>query len=366
MILKRIILNSFRNYDNFSCNFSNQINVITGQNGQGKTNLLEAIYYVSYLKSFRSAESIHLSKDLNGYFSIGLFLENEKKIDRLTVTLQAKKRFLKINDQLFKSNFLKQRHFFDVLLIAERDLSLAMSNPIKRRSYFDDILSMLLKEYGVVLDDYSKVLQNRNRELKKGHFFDKWDELLCEYGFKIISARKSFIKVINELFKAVFFKLTDKELGEPILSYWQRNRISKETLLEDECVSLKDYVNFIDKTRRLDKLKQVTHFGPHSDDFFFGIKNRDLKFTASQGQMRLFIYALKLTILEYLTGTMKRKPILLLDDIFADLDLRKVELLMEWIKGKGQVIITSANEYLIERMDKDINLFRLKEGRLLK
>lgn len=357
MIIKKLNLTNFRNYDNLEIEFNKKINIIYGNNAQGKTNILEGIFVLCLTKSHRLYVDSNLIKHNQEFTNlIGIF-EN-KPIDdvkKLSINNSGKKLELnnnhvkKINDYIINSN---------IIIFYPEDLNLIKGSPQERRRYLNVELSQLYNNYIIYLNDYNKLLKMRNDYLKKIKFNENVDlnyfsiltNYLIQRSVSIYEIRKKYFEDLNKIIGDIYYEISGykdfKLIYKPSVNL-DSNDVQK-TMLEEF------------KKRYNDEVRLgTTVIGPHKDDYYFTLDNNNLKENGSQGQQRMSIIAYKLAEISLFKNIKGEKPILLLDDVFSELDDIKKNLLLKYIDDDFQVIITTTDL-------KNINENILKKAKLIK
>ena len=337
MHIKKVTLNNFRNYENLNIDFEENINLLYGNNAQGKTNIIESIFLCAMGKSFRSnkeKELIYFDKE-NANIDLIFFRENREY--KVTVKIENKKTFFingikqqKISDIIGKLN---------VVIFTPDDIEIVKDGPQKRRKFLDMMISSLKPNYMYLLNRYNKVLEQRNVFLKKikfencnMEFLDILDNQLSDLSFKIYTYRKYFVEKINENIKVFHKMITKCGQEEEINIKYITNGTNEEKYLE----SLK-------KSRDIDLKRGYTATGIHKDDFIIYINQRPVSNFGSQGQQRTSILSLKLAELAIVKEETGDFPVLLLDDFMSELDEKRRKAFMENIKD-NQVIITCTDK----------------------
>jgi DNA replication and repair protein RecF len=350
MYLEKLQLINFKNYEEVKLEFSSKANVLVGKNGSGKTNLLDAIHYLSLTKSAFSADnfSIRIGEQ---FFTIKGTFRKVKDTNEILCSLQAgAKKVLKENGnehQKFSDHIGK----YPVVLIAPDDTQLVKEGSDERRKFFDAIISQLDKPYLEALMQYNYALKQRNSLLKMFAetnsvdevAIESYDRILVSAGNAIFKKRISFLEEFKPVFKKYYnFIVAD----EPIdLAY--KSDVQKT-----------NFAAGLSANRSRDILLQRTNFGIHKDDYHFIIGSGDLKRLGSQGQQKSFIISLKLAQFEIIKQHKKLKPVLLLDDIFDKLDDFRIAKLLDLIKNDefGQLFITDARPDRTALLLKQINI----------
>ena len=347
MIIKSLYLNNYRNYDEIQLNFHEYLNVIYGKNGNGKTNLIEAIIYLSNLKSFRGVNDFNLIKFNQNNFCIKGDIKLKSENRKLTVTYVDNKRHLFVG-----LNEIKKSYDFignlNAIVFSPSDVSLFSDIPDRRRKFLDQELSKISPAYLFNLSQYKTILKERNNLLKELEIDELFLEILTNklssLADYIISKRIEFINNIKKYANSIFKTLYNDESIELDILY--------KTYKKDCEKSLK---HFLDNLKS-DKEKQKTNIGPHLDDFVVTINNQDISLFGSQGQNRLAILSIKLGLLKYINESNYENAIVVLDDVLSELDINKRQNLLNFLKDTNQVFITTANKKDVE----DINLSKIK------
>ena len=358
MIIKSLELANFRNYDSLEINFSNGTNILYGNNAQGKTNILEAIYLSSTTKSHKGSKDRDIINFDQEEAHIRTLLEKDGLENRIDMHLRKNKsKGIAINGQKIKKA-AELLGLLNVVFFSPEDLSIIKNGPAERRRFVDMELCQLDSFYLYNLNHYNKIVNQRNKLLKDMYFHPElkdtlniWDSQLVSFGSKIIERRELFIKQLNEIIYEIHRKLSgDKE--ELSICY------EPDTLIED-------YGRLLSRSQEKDiKLKQTT-VGPHRDDFSFIEKNIDIRKFGSQGQQRTAALSLKLSEIELVKKMTKDNPVLLLDDVLSELDSDRQNYLLNNI-GDIQTIITCTglDEFVNNRFEID-KVFQIENGRLI-
>lgn len=364
MILESISLTNFKNYEQAEISFCNEINYITGLNGSGKTNLLDAIHYLSMTRSAINSIDGQNIKNKEEFFVIqGNFIIKDKK-QKVICSLKsgAKKKF-RVND----TTYLKlSEHIgeFPLVLIAPNDYELIRNGSETRRKFFDSTISQTSKEYLRNLIEYTHYLKQRNALLKRFretgkrdmNLIGQYDYKLIKLGSKIFDKRKDFIeKYVSDFSKYYNFLSNDKE--NISINYTSK-------------ASDSDFENLFKNSIEKDILLERTNVGIHRDDYEFLINAKAVKKIGSQGQQKSFLVSLKLAQLDFLKTHFGFAPLLLLDDIFDKLDDERISKLIELISIEKfqQIFITDAREERIKTLPDKIKgtlkMIKIIEGKI--
>ena len=348
MYLKRIKIKNYRNYDSLEAVFEKGINYLYGLNGVGKTNLIEAIYYVSNLESFRTNDDKSLLKDFKGEFYIDAI------VDDLEYSLLVNKdsKLLSVDGIIYK----KYREYLgrvNVIEFCPEEVYLLKDFPKDRRKFLDKEISKIDKEYMNHVLIYNKLLKQRNELLKsndmyKDDLLNVIDEKISEYQVPIINKRRNFLmeieKNINQ-FKTSLNKLYKFDIKYECLF----ENASKEEIL-------KTYKDNLEK----DKEKMITSVGIHKDDFKIYISDNDASKFGSQGEQRFIVLLIKLALVNLVRKRIDECPIVVLDDVFSELDEGRRKEIYDILKSFDQVFITGCDKKDLKGIDKFIS-YEIKE-----
>lgn len=365
MYLKRLKLTNFKNYQSFDTEFSSNINCFIGKNGVGKTNILDAIYYLSTCKSFLQPIDGYNINEGELFFSIEGYFEKDELIDKvLCATKKDEKKVFKRNEKEYKK-LSEHIGLYPVVIISPYDRNLIQLGSDVRRKFIDGVIAQYDKIYLADLLSYNKVVSQRNALLKffaANRKFDLenlqlYNEKLIKYGNPIFEKRKIFIKKIEPIFNKYYARIGNKN-ESIILSY-------KSNLLNQNFNDLLD--NSIEKDRAI----KYTSEGIHKDDLNFLIDGYPIKKRGSQGQQKSFLIALKLAQFEFMKTENSFKPILLLDDIFDKLDSDRVEEIVKLVNDDyfGQIFITDTHpehiETILIKLDNEYRIFMIENAKII-
>jgi DNA replication and repair protein RecF len=346
MFLENINLFNFKNYQELNLTFSPQINCFVGENGSGKTNLLDAIHYLSLTKSaFSSVDSQNIRHEEAFFMVKGDFFKDEKK-HTVQCNLQSGQKKVVKHNKVDYEKLAEHIGQFPVVMIAPDDTSIIKEGSENRRKFFDGILSQLDRNYLDNLMRYNHVLKQRNSLLKQfaeRNYLDKdllepYDIQIINLGLKISETRKIYLEQFLPLFVSHYQDLSDHK--------------EKVDLVYESDVLETDFKERFVKNVRKDLALQRTTMGVHKDDFNFVIDGYPLKKFGSQGQQKSFLIALKLTQFDTIHQAKGFKPVLLLDDIFDKLDDKRIDKLMQMVSGHsfGQLFVTDARPERTKRI----------------
>lgn len=330
MIIKHIKLINFRNHSEYIFDCKDETSLILGENGSGKTSVLEAIYILTQGKSFRATDP-EILKHGTEYYRIELEYENGEKT---IATYDGKnKQFIKLDK---KTKRLSKKHKYPVVLFLPSDLNLIDHSPGRRRDYFNRILSQLDEKYSTSISRYEKALKQRNEILKRENVSKEelfsWNILLSKYGTEIYNSRKTFVQDLNSRLTEIYRTIA-KNSDEIDITY--KTEIEKS--------SEEYYLKKLEDSFLKDSYLGYTTFGIHKDDFVFNFNKNLANGSASRGETRSVILALKFIEAKLIYEKLNQKPIVLLDDVFSELDEMRRKCLIENFK-ENQVIITSVEK----------------------
>ena len=342
MWINEINLINFRNYNSQKIELDKNINVFFGENAQGKTNIIEAIFLSSIGKSFRTNKE----KELIKFNEEKAFVEiNYKKRDRegnLKIEIGDKKNIYLNGIKLKKLSELLGN--INIVIFTPDDINILKGGPQNRRKFLDIMISQLRPNYMYILNLYLKTLEQRNNYLKQiklenkdENLLDIWDEKLIDYGYKIFQYRKEFIEKIKEKINKIHKNITD-------------NKEDIEIKYFSDASTRQNFINELKSRRKLDIIKGYTTKGIHRDDFMIYINDKEIESFGSQGQHRTAILSLKISELQVIYDDIGEYPILLLDDFMSELDSKRRKNFLDNIKDI-QVIITCTEKIPLEKLN---------------
>lgn len=366
MYLESIKLKNFRNYSDLNIRFSPNINIIYGKNAQGKTNLLESIYFLAVTKSHHSFLDSKLIKNGQNYLITEGKIINQDTDTKYQIFIQEGKKTLKINDDIIKKvgDYISN---INIIIFYPDDLELIKGNPQNRRRYLNVQLSQLSSKYFKVLNDYNKLLKIRNDYLKKyvdridfdEKYFDIITDHLIDKSVYIYKMRKKYIEKINEYCKNISKKIFNT------INFKINYIYSFEKILNDDQNVKEKIIEEYKKSFLKEKKYRSTVLGPHKDELEFILDDNNIKFYGSQGQQRLAVLVFKLAEIEIFNDYKNTYPILLLDDVFSELDTVKKNNLLGYINNNMQTIITTTD---LNNLDKNLinmsKLIKIVDGKL--
>ena len=344
MFLESIYCKNFRNFRDLSLKLFDGRNLIIGNNGIGKTNLIEMVYFLSTFGSFRTKRADNLL-----YFGEKFFILSGVYGDREVKIKYSGKKEVFIND--LKQNSIKEAFgAIPVVALTNEDVNIINGDPSKRRYLMNISISLYDRKYLAYLYEFRKVKKQRNKLLlraKKGGplgNFELWEKQLIGLIYPIVEARKAFIDKLSLYAREIFGELTGKSATIQYIPGADYSNIEEEF-----------------KRKRQHEIEVgYTLFGPHRDNIRFLVGDHSAKTSASFGVKKLLVTSLKIAISRMLTEIRGEEPVLLIDEMLGGLDKRNANSLSEFLSEAGQVLITTTDKYLIN--DKDYNVYMIEEG----
>ncbi|MGM0501539.1 MAG: DNA replication/repair protein RecF [Bacillota bacterium] len=367
MYLSQLFLNKFRNYSEQYVQFNQNLNLIIGENAQGKTNLLEAIYLLGTGDSHRT----NINSELVNWKQNGFYLKGElikKSQDyKLEMKLKNGSKEIRVNDnKLEKTSDLLG--YLNVIIFSPEDLELVKGSPRLRRKFINLELSQIQPYYKHNLKEYNQVVKQRNNLLKKirdanapDNMLEVWNQQLVELGTKIIKKRLEALDKLKVLARLMQRKLTN---GTESLKLKYDSKLNIKHNSSKSEIKEK-FTTYLKKNKKKEIERGVTTIGPHRDDISLSVNEVDIRKYGSQGQQRTTALALKLSELEFMKSEIGEYPVLLLDDVFSELDNKRSEYLLETIKNKIQTFITSTNLKRLEDLTQEHTTYKIKNGSVI-
>lgn len=366
MHLNKLTLSNFKNISQEEFSFCKNVNCFVGENGAGKTNILDAIYYLSLCKSYFSNIDANNIKHESDFFSIhGLYdMDENGNIEKYSCVVQrGVKKIFKLDDNPY-TKLAQHICKIPLVIITPSDQELIIGQSFIRRKFVDIVLSQAIPLYVQNLSDYNRALQQRNICLKKCNStslsdletIKLLDEQLISLGKEVHIARKKFINEFSSIVQ-YYYNYISSEKEQVRLQYQSQD-------LEN------NFRNLLLESRERDIFLGYTTIGVHKDDLLLKMNQYEVKKYASQGQQKSFLIALKLAQFEYLFKKTKLKPILLLDDIFDKLDLSRIKQLMSLVGSDrfGQVFLTDTQIERIKEIflnqDVEHRIYKISNGRM--
>lgn len=358
MFFKSVELKNYRNYDLLKLKFTPTINIIVGKNGQGKTNILESLYYTGHLKSHRVCDDTILIKNSKKNFKILSKIQKNEFLDEIKIenTEYSRKIYLNNDEITKKSEYLE---LINIILFEPSNLELIKGAPNIRREFLNDAIININHSYYNILNDYNKLLKMRNEYLKSRRNDKEYLEVLDKYfidkAMLIYQMRNKYINKINEFITNIFRDIMN--IDNLKIQYKSFYNI----LLEQE--NPKEYFqNFLKENYEKEKNIGLTSEGPHKDDFVFLTNQINLKEYGSQGQQRAGVISLKFAEAEIIKKYKKTLPVLLLDDVFSELDGIRKNNLLKYLSSGSQVILTTTDiNKISKKLIDNANIIKIEQ-----
>lgn len=361
MYINNLKLKNFRNYDNTDISFNKGVNVLTGDNAQGKTNILESIYYCSLGKSHRTNKDKELIEWNKEFSYINIHVEKERIDKKIEIKIfKEGKKGIKVNSVPI-SRISDLIGSFNCVIFSPEDLKIVKDSPAFRRKFIDIELCKLSKRYYFNLVSYQKVLSERNYFLRRSKKFDEnlisvYDEQLSKYGSFIISERLRYIDDLNRFGSKIHYDISNS-----------KENINFEYIMpfkNDENIEI-SILNELKMNWEKDFERKTTSIGPHKDDISIKINGKDTRLYGSQGQQRTSILTIKFASLQIIKDRTGEYPVLLLDDVLSELDLSRQKYVLKSIKNVQTIITVTGIFDLKEYIKDDIKIFTVKNGVIL-
>lgn len=371
--LNNLLLRNFRNYQEQQLAFHPKLNIICGNNAQGKTNLLEAIAYLSLGSSFRESSDEKIRRQTAEFFFLSACLAAPDGEHTLSAGYQLKKRFWK-KDKVPCKKISEVAGLLHTVVFQPEDLELVKKGPELRRHFLDREMIQLYRGYHLYLASYKKALLQRNMFLKQldfgTHHADEqlaaWEEQLAQSGAVVIARRRQILQRLDAISRDIHSRLTDgaEALSLKYICGAGANVAAADTPDELAAALRAAYAAGRDE----DKRRRITLLGPHRDDFKIFINGEDARHFGSQGQQRTAALALKLSEVELVWHEAGYYPLLLLDDVFSELDAGRRRALLKLMLNKAQIFITAteAGTDLAALKNTDYFMFKVVGGHITK
>ena len=355
MIVESLSLKNYRNYENLNLNFSNGTNIFYGNNAQGKTNILEAVYMSGTTKSHRTNKDLELIRFSEEESHISTIVRKNGISHKIDIHLKNNKSKGVAIDGIPIKKASELFGMINFVFFSPEDLNIIKNGPSEKRRFMDIELCQLNKVYLSNLANYNKIVIQRNRLLKDLYFrkdledtLDIWDFQLYEYGQKIIEMREAFVERLNQIIFNIHHSLSG---GKENLKIVYLKNCEKENLLDQLKIN-----------REKDLKLKTTTVGPHRDDLGFYFDGMDVRKFGSQGQQRCAALSLKLSEIELVKSTTGDTPILLLDDVLSELDKNRQNYLLNHIHDiQAMITCTGLDEFVNCRFSID-KIFKVTDG----
>lgn len=364
MIISKLNLTNFRNYATLNLTFSPHMNIFIGNNAAGKTNILEAISILALTKSYRNGTELSLIKETKHKAKINGVIKEKNSRKDLSIEITEKQKEVKVNGKNISriADYIKNFH---VVIFTPDDLEIIKGSPNIRRNLLNLELSQISQKYLATSNEYNKILKTRNEYLKilfSNHIADKTyldilTEKLIEKAVYIYQERKKYLEKIDQNIDSIFLNITkESSLQLKYVPNIEIESFEEEQLKEQLRKSFK-------KSYHRELHAGMTLIGPHRDDFLFILKNKDMKIYASQGQQKSAVLAYKLATIPVFKEYSGTAPVLLLDDIFSELDLKKRNRILKYIGEDIQSILTTTDlKNISKKVLAEATVFEVKNG----
>lgn len=361
MKLQKIYLKNYRNYDDILLELNNNLNIIIGDNAQGKTNLLESIYVLAVTKSFLSISDKNLINFNSRYSMIKGIVDYNGSYDELELLINDNGKVVKINKKEIKklSDYISK---MNVILFSSDSIRIFKDSPSCRRKYFNIQISQINKIYLANLNNYNLVLRQRNEFLKiininkesDMSYLDILDDKYISLSIDIYNYRRKYVDLVNKYIGDIFYSITGLE-GLKMIYTSNVSNLDKDMFKDKLKSNLSREIQY-----------KMTFIGPNRDDFYFDLNGKNLSLYGSNGQIRSAVLALKLAEVKLFTDVLSDTPILLLDDIFSELDIDKRNKVIKYLDNDIQTIVTTTD---IENIDKNVrnkaNVYKIENGKII-
>ncbi len=352
MYVSTLFLLNFRNHVEADFQFTKGVNCIVGSNGSGKTNVLDAIHYLSLCRSYLNPTDRQNIRFNEQFFVIqGTWHKDNSDFELYCGVKNGTKKVFKKNKKEYE-RLADHIGLFPVVMISPYDTDLISEGSEYRRKWMDSIISQFDRTFLSDLQRYNKVIDQRNALLKHQYengFFEResleiWDEQLVKYGEEIFKKRTEFIEVFVPLFQNYY--------------QWISENSEQVSLTYESKLQSSDFRKLLVEAYPKDSRSQHTSVGIHKDDLIFQIEGMPIKRFGSQGQQKSFLIALRLAQFDWLKSHLNQTPILLLDDIFDKLDNHRVSKLMDLVSNNTfeQVLVTDTDEHRVKSVFENIDV----------
>lgn len=362
MIIKRLKLVNYRNYDSVDLELNNKLNILIGDNAQGKTNILESIYVLSITKSFLNNNDKNLIKYEKDYCAIEAEVMIDDILKKFKIIINSRGKIVSINNKEIKkmSDYISN---LKVIIFSPDNIKMIKDSPYLRRKFLNIEISQIDNKYTKYLMDYNNLISQKNEYLKNNidldiNYIDIVNKNICKLSIELTNMRNDFINDINKYLSDIFYEITGIDgLRIKYLSsvdYYEDNKKMNDVFLD----RLNSYLD-------REKKYKISLIGPHRDDFIFVLDNKNLAFYGSQGQMRCAILSLKLAEVKLFCNLSNNYPVLLLDDIFSELDIKRKNNLIKYINDNVQTIITTTDLNLIDdKLVEKASIFNIENANI--
>ncbi|WAA09529.1 DNA replication/repair protein RecF [Fervidibacillus albus] len=365
MYIQQLTLKQFRNYEQLSLSLENTVNVILGENAQGKTNVMESIFVLAMAKSHRTTNDRELIQWDQDYAKIKGTVGKKNTLLPMELTITKKGKKAKIN-HLEQSRLSQYIGHFNVVMFAPEDLNLVKGSPAIRRRFIDMEIGQVSPVYLHDMSQFHKVLQQRNKYLKRMQGTDAtlleiYTEQLAALATKITRTRFDYLRLLEKWAKEIHHSIT-REKENLQIRYKPSVDVSEE---DDLSKMINTYMEKFRLVQHKELERGMTLIGPHRDDFMFFVNDRNVQIYGSQGQKRTTALSLKLAEIEFIFNETGEYPVLLLDDVLSELDTYRQSHLLSTIQGKVQTFVTTTGiEGIDHQMVKNARIFHVENGKI--
>lgn len=361
MIIEKIKLKNYRNYDSLEIDLNKKLNIIIGKNAQGKTNILESIYVLSLTKSYLGVNDKNLIKLGNNYaiLEANTILNSGPKKFKVLIKDNGKQVIINGNEVKKLSDYVSN---LKVIIFSPENIRMIKEGPSVRRKFLNMEISQISIKYVKLLMNYNNIIRQKNEYLKLDNknidYLDVLNDEIAKLSVEIYLLRRKFLDNINTYIDRIYYEIMGMQ-GLRI------RYISNIDYFENKKEMVDKYREKLDKYLEKEMLYKISLIGPHRDDFIFVLNDKNIALYGSQGQLRSVILALKLSEIELFKKSSDDEPILLLDDIFSELDIDKKNNLIKYINDNIQTIITTTDINMIdEKLVKKASIFEIQNGKL--
>lgn len=361
MIIEKIKLKNYRNYDSLEIDLNKKLNIIIGKNAQGKTNILESIYVLSLTKSYLGVNDKNLIKLGNNYaiLEANTILNSGPKKFKVLIKDNGKQVIINGNEVKKLSDYVSN---LKVIIFSPENIRMIKEGPSVRRKFLNMEISQISIKYVKLLMNYNNIIRQKNEYLKLDNknidYLDVLNDEIAKLSVEIYLLRRKFLDNINTYIDRIYYEI----MGMKGLRV---RYISNIDYFENKKEMVDKYREKLDKYLEKEMLYKISLIGPHRDDFIFVLNDKNIALYGSQGQLRSVILALKLSEIELFKKSSDDDPILLLDDIFSELDIDKKNNLIKYINDNIQTIITTTDINMIdEKLVKKASIFEIQNGKL--
>lgn len=359
MRAKHLALNNYRNCKNIELDFNNNKTLIIGKNAQGKTNILESIYFLSTLKSPRTSNIKEFVNFDKNNFSAEITIEKSNTEIELGIEYKLDKpKVLKVNG--LKTTSKNYKGVLTTVLFSTQDLMLLRGSPQDRRNWLDSAISQIYPAHDERISKYNKIRIQKNNLLKEPDInlalLDVFNEQLTTVGANIIYVRQKFLSELKKYAKTGYLDISKNEEFDLKYSFEEKDLNKIVKALKEEL-----------EERKFEEIaRHQSCVGPHRDDVYFYLNDKDATKFASQGQQRTIVLAIKLAEIELIKNKNGESPILLLDDVLAELDDLRQNYLLSSISDDTQTIITSVDTLLFDNeFLRNVTIFKISNGEII-